>query len=108
LKIKYWGEAVVTAFKAFLDDRVLRMSASLAYYTIFSLPGLLFTLIGLSGMFLGKEAVEGMIYSHLKSVMGPDVAASIQETVKHVALNHDGFISTVVGLLILLLSASGM
>ncbi|GAB4025581.1 hypothetical protein GCM10028809_06980 [Spirosoma gilvum] len=45
------------AFNGFLDDRCLKLSASLAYYTIFSLAPLLVLMIALAGIFLGEEAI---------------------------------------------------
>ncbi|HUQ96922.1 MAG TPA: YhjD/YihY/BrkB family envelope integrity protein, partial [Chitinophagaceae bacterium] len=49
-------------FKGFSEDKVPKLSASLAYYTIFSLAPLLVMLIFLTGFFFGREAIEGNIY----------------------------------------------
>src|SRR5690242_20945979 len=55
------------SFQGFSDDRITKMSSSLAYYTIFSMAPLLIIIISLSGLFLGQDAAEGKIYADRKS-----------------------------------------
>lgn len=47
------------AFTGFGDDKVTKLSASLAYYTGFSLAPLLVVIIALCGFFFGREAIQG-------------------------------------------------
>lgn len=42
------------AFNGFLDDRCLKLSAALAYYTIFSLAPLLVLIISITSIFFGS------------------------------------------------------
>jgi len=44
------------AFSGFMNDVALKYSASLAYYTLFSLAPLLLLLISMAGIFVGKDA----------------------------------------------------
>ena len=62
------------AFTGFSDHKVTKLSASLAYYTVFSLGPLLVVIIALTGIFFGQEAVQGDIYNQLKSFIGADAA----------------------------------
>ena len=69
----FWGSLWVVlrdAFNGFLDDRCLKLSASLAYYTIFSLAPLLVLMIALAGIFLGEEAIRGQIFGQLNDLVG--------------------------------------
>jgi membrane protein len=50
------------AIKGFSDDRVLKMSGSLAYSTIFSIAPLIILIISLGDIFYGRSAIEGTIY----------------------------------------------
>ena len=50
----------------FMSDNALKFSASLSYYTIFSLPPLLIVIIYLGGIFFGAEAVEEKYSDRLK------------------------------------------
>ena len=50
-------------FSNFSEYKVPKLSASLAYYTVFSIGPLLIVIISLCSLFLGREAIEGSIYS---------------------------------------------
>jgi membrane protein len=60
-KITFKGvwEIFKNSFKGFDEDKVTKLSGSLAYYTVFSMAPLLIIIISLCGLFLGREAVEG-------------------------------------------------
>ncbi len=90
------------------NDNVLKLSAALAYYTIFSLPSMLIVIIGLCGIFYGREAVQGHVFSEISGIIGKDVALQIQEILKKSTLHHDNIVATTVGVITLLLAASGM
>jgi membrane protein len=92
----------------FIDDRGLKLSAALSYYTIFSLPPLLIIVISLSGVFFGAEAVRGEIFVQIKDMVGDDAAWQIQETIKHVKLSGSTKFATVLSIIILLVGASGV
>src|SRR3954454_2288854 len=84
-----WKLSKVT-FTAFSDDRIVKLSAALAYYTVFSIGPLIIVVIYLAGLFYGREAIQGNIFSQLRSLVGTDAAAQIQEMIKNAALNGSG------------------
>ena len=53
------------AFDGFLNDRCLKLSAALAYYTVFSLAPLLVLVISLASIFFGTEAIRGQVFSQI-------------------------------------------
>jgi membrane protein len=65
-------EVLKNSFNGFLDDKVLKLSASLAYYTVFSLAPLLIVLLFICGKVFGQEAIEGSIYGQIKGFVGPE------------------------------------
>src|SRR3982751_4509677 len=87
-KISFKGmlEVFKNAFNGFNDDKVTKLSGSLAYYTIFSLAPLLIIIISLCGVFLGREAVEGKIYGQLTGFVGSATAVQLQEIIKNASL----------------------
>jgi membrane protein len=95
-------------FNGFIDDNALKLSAALSYYTIFSLPPLLIIIISLSGVFFGVEAVNGEIFGQINGLVGNDAALQIQETIKNVTLTNSSVFATAIGILILLIGASGV
>src|SRR3954468_12343184 len=95
-------------FSEFIEDKVMKYSAALAYYTIFSLPSMLIVIIGLCGTLYGKEAIEGKIFFQLNHLIGAQAALEVQHILQNMVLNHDSFMATVVGVVTLLIGATGM
>ena len=96
---------VVAEFKG---DNVLKYSASLAYYTILSLAPLLVIIIYLSGLLFGKEAMSGEVYTALQDIIGAEAAIEIQNAIKNIHLSANNFLSTTLGAIVLLVSATGI
>lgn len=96
------------SFIGFRQDKVLKLSASLAYYTVFALPALALVLISVTGIFYGEDAASGVIFSQLDGLIGKNAALQIQEAVKNRHLSGTSFIGTIIGGAMLLLSASGI
>jgi membrane protein len=94
--------------REFLKDDILKYSASLAYYTIFSLAPILIVIISVSSILFGKEAMQGHIYAQIKDLVGPDAAIQIQDIVKNVQVTGRGFFASVVSIVILLIGATGI
>lgn len=67
------------AFSGFLDDRCLRLSASLAYYTVFSLAPLLGLIMALLSIFLGQEAIQGQLFAPMNGLIGPRRPSSFKK-----------------------------
>ncbi|MBO0951042.1 YihY/virulence factor BrkB family protein [Fibrella forsythiae] len=71
----------------FMDDRGLKLSAALAYYTIFSLAPLLVLIMSLASIFLGEEAIQGQIFGQINGLVGNEAAKQIQDMIKNVGLS---------------------
>src|SRR5204863_8970890 len=90
------------SFSDFIDNKVFKLSAALAFYTIFSLPAMLIIVISISDIFYGKEAVEGTLYHQIAEFVGSDAALQIQETIRGAALSQSSYFATIVGVVTLL------
>ncbi|WP_375444938.1 YihY/virulence factor BrkB family protein [uncultured Fibrella sp.] len=75
------------AGSSFMDDRGLKLSAALAYYTIFSLAPLLVLIMSLASIFLGEEAIQGQIFGQINGLVGNEAAKQIQDMIKNVGLS---------------------
>ncbi len=95
-------------FNSFMDDKGLKLSASLAYYTLFSLAPLLLLVISLAGAFFGKDAIEGSIFSELNGLIGADAAAQIQQVIRNMELSGDTKLSLIIGGVSLILGATSV
>jgi len=94
------------SFSGFSDHKVTKLSASLAYYTTFSLGPLLIVIIFIAGKFFGTEAVQGSIYTQMKSFIGPNAAEQIQTIIKHAAISGKSGVAAIIGVITLLIGAT--
>lgn len=95
-------------FKEFSADNILKYSASLAYYTVFSIAPLLVIVSALLGFFFGKEAMQGQIYEQLNKLVGSLAAMQIQDTIKNIHLNDNNFVAGIVSVVILFIGATSI
>jgi membrane protein len=93
---------------AFAKDKVTKLSASLAYYTTFSLAPMLIVIIYLCDLIWGQKAIEGIIFEQTKDLIGPKVAFQLQEIIKNSAISGSGAFAGIAGVFTLLLGASSV
>src|ERR1700730_8445255 len=89
-------------------DKVPRMGAALAYYTIFSLAPLLVIAIAIAGFVFGPDAVRGRITDQIQGLVGPDSAHAVQTMIQSAHKPAHGVFATIFGVIVLLLGASGV
>jgi membrane protein len=99
-------EVLKESFKGFGEHKITKLSASLAYYTVFSLGPLLIIIIFASGMILGREAAEGTIYRQMDEFVGHSAALQMQEIVKNASLSDKGTVAVIIGIITLLIGAT--
>ncbi|HLA56398.1 MAG TPA: YihY/virulence factor BrkB family protein [Flavobacterium sp.] len=95
-------------FTGFTDDKALKLSASLSYYTVFSLGPLLLLLISLVGFFLGKEAIQGQLFSEINGLVGNQAAAQIQDMIKNLELSGKTTTAVIIGVVTLIIGATSV
>lgn len=93
---------------AYDEDRCLKFSAALAYYTIFSLAPMLILMISVFGFFFGREAIQGEIIQEIGGFVGIEGAKNIQLILQKAALSPDSSWALVVGIVTLLFGATGV
>ncbi|MFD2934323.1 YihY/virulence factor BrkB family protein [Spirosoma flavum] len=96
------------AFAGFLDDRCLKLSAALAYYTVFSLAPLLVLIISVVSIFLGEDAIRGQLFSQINGLVGNEAAKQIQDMIKSVGLSGKTNTALVIGIGTLLIGATSI
>ena len=90
------------------NDNAMRLSAALAYYTIFSLAPLLLLATGIAGLVLGQDAVHGELTKQLTVLLGQDGAKAINDLIANARKPSSGVIATVSGVVALILGATGV
>jgi membrane protein len=89
-------------------DKVPRMGAALAYYTIFSLAPLLVIAIAIAGFVFGKDAVQGQIMGQIQGLIGRESALAVQTILQSAHKPVGGTIATLFSIVVLLIGASGV
>ena len=95
-------------FTEFFNDHALKFSASLSYYTIFSLGPVLIIIISLAGIFFGKDAVEGKMYGQIQGLVGSAAALQIQDIISNIEESQMSRSGAILGLVILFVGATGV
>src|SRR5690554_913270 len=99
-------EVIKTVFSGMGSHGLMTFAAAIAFYTIFSLPGLLVTIVVVAGIFLGNEAASGELTSILSEFIGSDIANSISEIIVQVDMSGESTFKTIFGVGILIFSAT--
>jgi membrane protein len=107
-RIKNIWEVIAETFVSFDEDNVFKLSAALAYYTIFSIAPMLMIIIALVGFVYGKEAIQGEIYMQINELVGNSAALQIQEIIKNISSSRETTFATVVGIITLAFGATGV
>lgn len=95
-------------FQSFLDDKGLKLSASLSYYTVFSMAPLLLLLISLASIFFGRDAIQGQIFGEINGLIGNEAAVQIQEIIKNTELSGKTTLAVIIGGITLLIGATSI
>jgi membrane protein len=83
-------------------------SIIIAYYTIFSLPGLLVIIINIAGSFYDKKQITTQISGQIESMMGGDTASDIEAIVGKASETKGTVLASVLGIATLLFGATGV
>ena len=94
--------------KQWWDRDPFNNSIIIAYYTIFSLPGLLIIIINLAGYFYDKEQVTALITGQIQDILGGDTAKDIGSIITNASQSKTTLISSIVGIATLLFGATGV
>ncbi|MDR6921900.1 MULTISPECIES: YihY/virulence factor BrkB family protein [Chryseobacterium] len=95
--VKFYWEVLQETFAEWNKSSASKDSASLAYYAIFSIPGLLIIIIWIAGNFFGEEAIRGEISHQIGGIMGTDVAKSIENMIAGALIDKQNIVMKTVG-----------
>jgi membrane protein len=101
-----WIRMLKDSVAAWWNDQAPSKGAALAYYSMFSIAPLLYLIISIAGLVYGPEAVRGMIFEQIASLMGQNGAEAVQEMLANVSEPKTGAWSTALSVALLLFGAS--
>ncbi len=92
----------------YMDDNALSRGAAIAYYTLFSIAPILVIAIAIAGLVFGQDAASGALSGQLRGMMGQQGADLVQSMVQSASGKQAGILATVIGVVILLITATGV
>lgn len=95
-------------FTGFSRDNATKLSGSLAYSTIFSLPPMLLLIIISGGYFYGRDALQGKVFEELKDFIGSGAALQIQGIIKSLNYEKGSLLATIISIIALVIGATGV
>jgi membrane protein len=107
-KVREFWQLLRETYNEWIEREPFNNSIIIAYYTIFSLPGLLVIIINLAGYFFGYEAVEHKLATQIQGLVGGDAAKDVQDIVAKASASKDSTIATILGVATMLFGATGV
>jgi membrane protein len=101
-------ELVKDSAREFQSDKAMTLGAALAFYTALSIAPLLLLVIVITGAVFGEQAARGEIANQLNDLIGSEGAEAVQAMLAKSTSPGGGLVSTVVGVLTLLIGATGV
>ncbi|MEO7414396.1 MAG: YihY/virulence factor BrkB family protein [Opitutaceae bacterium] len=101
-----WLKILFDAAKAWNADNAFKHSAAVSFYTLFSLAPITIIAVGLVGIFYGEELAQKQFSSQVTQLVGESGAEVIQKAMEANALENKGWMSTVIGIVLLVIGAT--
>ena len=92
----------------FINDEALSRGAAIAFYTVTSIAPVLLIVIAIAGLAFGRDAAQNAITAQLSGLMGQQTAEVLQTAVASAANKSSGIVATIIGIITLIVTASGV
>ncbi len=89
-------------------DDAFELSATIAYYAIFSIPALLVIVVTVVGWFFGPEAIRGQIAGQIENLVGADAAQTVQDAIVASSQFDGKWYAIIISIATLLFGATGV
>lgn len=106
--IKAFFKIAGSASRRWWEKDPFMQSAVIAYYAIFSMPGLLVIVISVGSLFFKRDVITGQLYTQISSIMGVETARQIQDMIITISQTNKSVLATIIGLITVLLGATGV
>jgi membrane protein len=102
------GSLLLHAYNDWNADGAARLSAALAYYTLFSIAPVTIVVTGVASLFLGQAAARGLIAPWLERLLSPSGAQAAELMLKQTATLSAGVAAMTLGFVTLFLGTSAL
>ena len=102
---QFWDNLKETA-KKFNEIDPFTHAGSLAYTTIFAMPGTIILVLTIAGIFYDANEVRDALYTQAGGFVGADTSRQLQRIVSQADQQQSGFIAKIIGIAALAISAT--
>lgn len=108
-KMKDIWDVIVAAGKGFSEDKVPKLSGSLAYFTVFSIPPLITIILGIATIVIANDQdVRNTLFSQLDRMIGPQISKSVEEFANNASLSGKSNIALIIGVVSLIIGSTAV
>jgi membrane protein len=108
LKLRNIDKTLKNALKSWWAKDPFKESAVIAYYAVFSLPGLLVLILTGAGYFFGRDVVVEHLLEQVRSTLGADTSLQMKEIIDRASETKNSTIATIIGVFTILIGATGV
>jgi membrane protein len=108
VKIRILPKLLKQSATEWVSDNATRLSASLAYYAVFSLAPLLLVVISVAGVVFGTDAARHQLAQAIQQLAGEQAGRAIEGMVQTANRPSSSAWATIIGLIVLLFGATGV
>lgn len=106
--LKEFPALLKTTFQEWIKRDPFKQSAVIAYYAIFSMPGLLVLIVTIAGYFFNKDAVNQNLINQISSTLGSGIATQIELMLRNAGQTKETILGAIIGIATLLVGATGV
>jgi membrane protein len=96
------------SYQDWKEDRASRLSAALAYYTIFSLAPMLLIILAVTSLFWSRDAVQSQVLNQIEGLVGAEGRTFISDLLTSASSPARGIFGTIIGVVTLIFGALGV
>jgi membrane protein len=109
MRARHFVSVLMESAGAWMEDNALRLSASLAFYAVFSLAPLLLVAVSIGALMFSEQTVRDQISAQLEALAGPRAADALEALLVTTATQkRTGTFATIAGVVVMLFGASGV
>lgn len=110
-KIKSFGCLLIDAGNGFIEDKCMKLSASLAYYTVFSIGPLIIILVWALGFLYGNhldgpDGARDTVMSELTELFGPEISKLLESAILKISFESKSNLGLIIGISTLIVTST--
>ena len=104
--VKVYWDVLKEAVSRFISEDTFTQSAALSYYTVFSLPPMLFIIFWSAGLLFDEAAIRTAVFDELGKMIGSDGSDQLLSTIEGINLHKPGWWESLIGIVTMLITSS--